>query len=581
MGQEPGKSSGLSEPSAHRDRAPPLDRLGFAGYTLDPVGLRLFCGDQEVALRPKSLAVLRYLARHAGRVIPKQELIGAVWPNTFVTDDSLVQCIKDVRQALGDAAKHLIRTMPGRGYLFDGVVEIVAPPVPNAAALPAAPTLRPSTRRSRRFPSRRVLPGLGGAAALGALAIWLLVGVPSAEPPLLSVAVLPFEGLADHDADADLAEALSDGLRTGLTRLPGGMVVARKTSLTYDHPTDVRAIGRALHVRFLLEGSIRREAGLLRVAAKIDDTVTGTQVWAQTFDSDATDRAHGWGDLLARIDISTTRALVTAGAERSWREHPDNPTAVDLQIRGIGLMRRGLVRENFLAAQALFEEALRLDPNSVESMRRLAQIGMALVTNDWTDDREAELARADRLNQATLALAPNDAMVHFTRGLLLRARGQRDQEIVAYERALELNSRFVWAYVGIGRALMEQGQFEDGLRNIETALRLAPNDGDAGAWYFLIGVAQLYLGLDETAVLSFRRAIEINPQETYSHVWFGIACGITGRLAEAQRELAAIRDRDPSFSAIQFMQTGLASAPASVSQRDRLREGLRRASIAQ
>jgi DNA-binding winged helix-turn-helix (wHTH) protein/TolB-like protein len=565
----------MSEPLGHRER------LGFAGYTLDPAGLRLFHGAAEVALRPKSLAVLRYLARHAGRVVPKQELIGAVWPNTFVTDDSLVQCIKDVRLALADDAKHLIRTMPGRGYVFDGAVEIVSP---NSAAAPAASAPRASARRSWPRPSRRVsigLGGLGGAAALGALAIAWLVAAPAAEPPLFSVAVLPFEPLGDVGGHDDLADALTDGIRTGFTRLPGGMVVARKTSLTYEHTTDVRAIGRALHVRFLMEGSIRREAGRLQVAAKIDDTVTGAQVWAQTFDGDPADRAHGWGDLLARIDISTTRALMTAGAERSWQEHRDNPTAVDLEIRGIGLMRKGLVRENFIAAHALFEAALRLDPNSVESMRRLAQTGMALVINGWVDDREAELGRVDRLNQATLVLAPNNAMVHYTRGLLLHGRGQLDQAIVAYERALELNAGFVWAHVGIGRALMEQGQFDGGLRQFETALRLAPNDGDIAAWHFLKGVAQLYLGRDEDAVLSFRRAIEIDPQRTDSREWFVVACGVTGRLAEARGELAAIRDRDPNFSDLHGMQTVLASAPAGASQRDRLREGLRRADAGQ
>jgi TolB-like protein/DNA-binding winged helix-turn-helix (wHTH) protein/Tfp pilus assembly protein PilF len=567
----------MSEAQGHRDDAPPPGRLGFAGYTLDPVGLRLFCGDTEIALRPKSLAVLRYLALHAGRVVPKQELIGAVWPNTFVTDDSLVQCIKDVRLALGDGAKHLIRTMPGRGYVFDGAVEPVMPALPGDEAVSAGPVPRVALRRLAR---PRVLAGLGGAAILGALAVGWLVAAATDTPPLFSVAVLPFEGLGDLDGKADLAEALTDDIRAELTRLPTGTVAARSTSLSYGHATDVRAVGRALDVRFLLEGSIRREAGLLRVAATLDDTITGAQVWAQTFDGDAADLAHGWDDLLARIGIGTARALMLAAAERSWREHADNPTAMDLQLRGTALMRRGLVRENFLAAQVQFEQALRLDPDSLEAMRRLAQTSMALVTNGWAEDREAEMARVDRLNQAVLARMPNNAMAQYTRAALQHARGQRDQAIVAYERALELNPHFVWAHVGIGRALMEQGQFEGGLRHIETALRMAPNDGDAGPWLSLLGIAQLYLGRDEAAVLSLRRAIETNPHWTYSRVWLAVACGITGRLAEARHELASVRDEDPNFSEAQFMQTRLASAPASVTQRDHLREGLRRAGAA-
>jgi pimeloyl-ACP methyl ester carboxylesterase len=92
--------------------------LSFSGYVLDLQRCALMHGDQEIQLRPKSFDVLRYLAEHAGRLVSKEELIKASWPDTFVTDDSLVQCIKDIREALADGDHQIIKTVPRRGYLF-------------------------------------------------------------------------------------------------------------------------------------------------------------------------------------------------------------------------------------------------------------------------------------------------------------------------------------------------------------------------------------------------------------------------------------------------------------------------------
>ena len=99
-------------------RSGSLRVLSFGGHALDLQRCAVTRGDHEIQLRPKAFDVLRYLAEHAGRVVSKEELIKAAWPDVFVTDDSLVQCIKDIREALSDDAHQIIKTMPRRGYLF-------------------------------------------------------------------------------------------------------------------------------------------------------------------------------------------------------------------------------------------------------------------------------------------------------------------------------------------------------------------------------------------------------------------------------------------------------------------------------
>src|SRR5882757_8981066 len=113
-------------------------RLRFAGLTLDLALLSLECQGKQICLRPKSFDVLRYLAENAGRIVPKDELIGKVWSGRSVTDDSLVQCINEIRNATGDRDRQIIKTVPRRGYLF-------AAPVVEADTTAAAATSPIST----------------------------------------------------------------------------------------------------------------------------------------------------------------------------------------------------------------------------------------------------------------------------------------------------------------------------------------------------------------------------------------------------------------------------------------------------
>jgi len=546
----------------------------FSRFELDLIRGCLREGDREIKVRPKTFVVLQHLVEQAGRLLSKDELMAAAWPGVHVSDDSLTQCIREIRRALDDGDQACIRNVPGRGYLFAAPVACVEP-------MPAQPR-----RRFLRAAVRpRGLVGLGVAAAVcvgaaaGLLAARWLDSAPWAAPPsLLSVAVLPFTPLGD--GSADLANAFTDDLRVAFARSTDGIVAVHQTGAADRPPADVTAIGRRLKVRFVVEGSIRREAGQLRIDVRLDDTATGAQVWAQAFDGDANDAAARWDELVGRVGTNTALALGLAAAERSRQEHRDDPTALDFEIRGRAWMIRGINQANLLAARQEFEQALRLDPDSLEAMSRLAEIGVDLVLDDFTGDPAGELARAEELNQAVLARSPNKVLAQFTRAGLLRARGEFEQSIAAYQRVIELDPLDSWAYAGIGRALMSLGRFEAALPSIETALRLAPTVSSAGHWNFLMGVSQLYLGRDDAATLLLRKAIEVNPQRVIRRKWLVAACGAAGRRADAERELAQVRQQDPDFSIGAFMQTFLAAGvQADAAQRAHVRDGLRRAGV--
>ena len=199
-----------------------LDRpLSFGRYRLEPRGGLMF-GSREVRLTPKALALLSFLAERPGEVVTKEELFGAVWPNTTVGDAALVTCIQEVRKALRDNARRprYIETLHRRGYRFIGG---------NAS----------STARSR------------------ASAVSETSDLPLPDRP--SIAVLPFANMSDGPDQDYFADGISEDLITGLSRIRWLFVIARNSTFVYKgRAVDVKQVARQLGVRYVLEGSVRR-----------------------------------------------------------------------------------------------------------------------------------------------------------------------------------------------------------------------------------------------------------------------------------------------------------------------------------
>ena len=219
----------------------------FAGHTLDVSRSCLRAADREIQLRPKSFEVLLYLVQNAERLVAKDELIEAIWPNVVVTDESLTHCISEVRNALGDGQQSIIKTVPRRGYRFTAAVSLLAAedsaPVPKSA--PAA-VLRPVT-----------LPEIGRKT----------------EPPLPdrpSIAVLPFQNMSGDAEQEYFADGIVEDIITALSRFSSLFVIARNSSFTYKgRAVDVKQVGRELGVRYVLEGGVRRALHRVRITGQL------------------------------------------------------------------------------------------------------------------------------------------------------------------------------------------------------------------------------------------------------------------------------------------------------------------------
>jgi DNA-binding winged helix-turn-helix (wHTH) protein len=178
------------------------ETFDFEGYTLDLTRGALRKGDREIGLRPKSFALLRYFVENPGRLVSKDELINALWPNVIVGDESLSQCISDVRHAVDDQHRHgrrIIKTVHGRGYLFDAPVSV-------------------QPRRSR--PVDAALP----------------VEAPLPLPDKPSLAVLPFENMTGNAEQEYFVDGMVEEIITALSRIRWLFVIARNSSFTLQGP---------------------------------------------------------------------------------------------------------------------------------------------------------------------------------------------------------------------------------------------------------------------------------------------------------------------------------------------------------
>ena len=272
-----------------------------------------------VDLRSQSAEVLSVLAARQGEIVSKDALVQAVWADTFVTDDSLVQCIADIRRALGDDEHVIVETFPKRGYRL------------NADPLGAADSATTGTEASQTRSSRRsfilvavVLVAVAIGTYYGA-EIWRAVPVPSHDMP--RIAILPFDDMSTGADKGYLSDAIAEGIITELSRSKTYAVIARNSSFKYrDQPTDARQIGAELGVDYLLEGSQQKNGDRLKVSAQLLNAHDGSDLWANTYNREIGDLFVVQEEIIRTLAVGSgtapiTRTYPTTSGDRRAGQH--------------------------------------------------------------------------------------------------------------------------------------------------------------------------------------------------------------------------------------------------------------------
>ena len=396
--------------------------------------------------------------------------------------------------------------------------------------------------------------------------------------PRLSIVVLPFGNLSNDPDQEYFADGITEDLTTDLSRIVGMVVISRTTAFTYRNKAmDTRQIGRALSVRYVLEGSVRRSGEKVRVNTQLIDAETDAHIWAERFDLHADDLLWLQDEVTGRIANALNQELVRAEAARPTA----NPDALDYVLRGRSAYNRGATRENFAEAIRLYERALALDPDCVPGKALLALTLSARVLDQLADAPLIDLDCADRLTSEVLAASPSDPVGHVAKAQVLRARNRYDEAIPEYETAVALNRNWVVAIAGLGLCKFLAGAIEEAIPAQEQAIRLSPRDPLIANWYWRIAMVHLLKSRTGEAIEWLQKAQRANPLLAGPRAWLAAAQALAGDIEHAAAELAeARRLGDDRYSTIAaFNLAGSFRAKVQALAETTFFEGLRKAGV--
>jgi adenylate cyclase len=431
----------------------------------------------------------------------------------------------------------------------------------------------------------------GGAALLIALAggIWWLLeayrpaSVPTKAPtPIassagapaeaghLSIVVLPFANLSNDPAQDYFADGITENLTTDLSRLSGSFVIARNTAFTFKGKNvDARQIGTELGVRYVLEGSVQRDTGRVRVNVQLIDAESGKHLWAERFDKPLADIFEMQDEIVSRLANQLGAELTSAEAHRA--ERASNPDSMDLFFQGLASLNKGVNVENMAQARGYFERALAVDPGNPDALLGVGRVDYSVGAAYLSDDRDARLAAAETAIGTVLSLRPNDALAHEIMGGILIETKRAEQGVAELERALALDPNLATAHGLMGLAKIFVGHPQETGAHENEALRLSPRDSFAWLWLHFAGAAKMNLGDEDEAVELYRRSIGNNRTNPLTHFFLAATLANVGRLDEARAEAKVGLALDPGFSIRRFLSGG--------PQGEFLEGGLRKAGV--
>jgi TolB-like protein/DNA-binding winged helix-turn-helix (wHTH) protein len=421
--------------------------LRFGRYTLNPNTARLSCSGKEVLLRPKSFDVLLYLAHNPGRVVTKIELMEFVWPNIFVTDNSLVRCISDIRVALADDAQDILKTVARRGYLF----AVAVTELDERLELPPAP-LAAQDRITSKAGSRS-LNGYAGALVAGltilavAGAAWWWTNLPTTDSTRTalgstretndrhsartSIAVLPFVTLGGTSTDDYFARGQTEDIIAALGRFSNLTVLSIKTVLPYANKTlSPEHVGRELKVRYIADGTVRQSPERIRITIQLTDTTNGALLWADQYDREPTGIFAIQDDITRRITGALAIRLSNIEQARAAAKPPDSLEAYDLVLRGRDFLSR-LTRSATSQARQMFEKAIEIDPNYAAAYVGLGTVDLRAIHHGWTPDPATVLERAKGRAHKAIVIDEFDPHAHALLGRIHARLRQYDRAVDA------------------------------------------------------------------------------------------------------------------------------------------------------
>jgi TolB-like protein/DNA-binding winged helix-turn-helix (wHTH) protein len=575
----------------------------FKAFRLDTANHLLWRNGDRVPVTPKAFDLLAYLVEHAGRVVTQDEILEAVWSETYANPEVLRKYILEVRKILGDRPDNpeFIETLPKRGYRFVAPVidESTAEP-PDVPTLPATeepaieekvgPATTPSEGESssgkHRLWKLAIIPVLAVVAAAAIAGQHFRVARNRANATLVkntSIAVLPFADMSAAKDQEYFSDGLAEQLINDLAKISGLKVVGRSSAFQFKgRNEDVREVGRKLGVANVLEGSVRRDGNHVRITAELIKADDGFELWSQTYDREIKD-IFGVEDEIAQAATEALRLKLLGGNGQPVASNlrSTNPEAYQAYLQAEYFLGRGQDKEDLDKALAYTDAAINLDERYAPAwaLRSLVQNAMAEAGLTGTtegfrrgrDDAERAIALDPTLGSAYLALArvqvfydwdwdagntslakaaelePGSVEVFRFRSYLSRVVGNLDQAIKLYKHAIALDPLRANSYSAMGYLLYVAGRYDEARDALQKALDLNPQ---APLVHLNLGKILLAEGRPQQALAE----IEKEPSGWGKLTGLALAYHTLGREQDSNAALAELIAKHHTFSAYQVAQ---------------------------
>lgn len=512
----------------------------FAGFELDQRRAELRGPDgASIKLRPKTFSLLLLLLENAGRVVDKQEVINALWPTVHVGEDGLFQCVREVRVALGDHRREMVKLIPGRGYIMnvevtdDSAVPPESAPAVPVAVVPAAPEKEGLDAVRRGGRGRTIAAAAIGLCVIVGIAVAASVFGPDAlfgrQPP--AIVVIPIIDASNDPEGAEMAGAITARLIDGLARIDTIRVVTAQPE---------RAASLPANTDFVVRGELQRAGRSWTLQTRMIRTATGEVLAVAGASVDGNGRdldlqqsrlTAGAGDLLAR---RLNALLQGGGAPIATPGQPAEGARFVIDQASASINQTS--RERFGVAEAMLQDALAAEPENIDLAVALAGLQLRGIQMAWysPQDAVAAKAQAEAALERARRVKPDYIPVSETYCRFLSATNRFVESLVECSRTLSLDpwNGLALYHVGLGQIYL--GRFEDALATFQQADRFDTPEVSRWTWLLGAGWANALLERPEAALPWLHRSIAITPASGRSHMLLAAAYQQTGRIDEAR-----------------------------------------------
>jgi TolB-like protein/DNA-binding response OmpR family regulator len=480
-------------------------KIRFGHCTLDDGrGVLLAPNGTETLLRPKTLELLRLFLRNPGRVVGRSEILDAVWPGLFVSDDSITQCVVELRRAMGEVGTALLRTVPRRGYLLQATVMVEE--------------AKPET----------------------------VLGFSTDSRP--SIAVLPFNLNRIEPEEAYFESGIIEGIIHVLSGIDGISVIARGSTVS---PAGSEKGGILLWqkfgVRYVLYGGVRRVGTRLRITTELVDTATGAIIRSDRFDGEVESLFELQDRIADQVVASIAPELRERAMNAALRKPPNMLTSYDLVLRALDRMKRD-DHEAMMQAKQYLERAMALDSTNTAAYAYAALWNLLGIGEGWIEDATVAIEDASRLSMLALEYNPADALALSVRGHAI-AYLERDylSAMLLLERAMRLGPSCPWAFAWGSLLTSYLGDHAEAVRLGERALRLSPLDPFSYLFEHVLSQALHLSGDHAKAIKWARRSYSANHRHMPNLRVLICALVQIGDIPTAEQMASLLLKRDPHF----------------------------------